>query len=89
MQAILELIAARVREIHPLLVTCTPVLHRFRDAYHAGAHGEGWDEPLRYLTQLDKLSDLVSHSIAIGIALTVRRLLREVSTLAACNCTPW
>jgi hypothetical protein len=75
LQAILEFIAVRVTDMHALLSGLTPALNRFRDVHSRGTTGSAWDEALRSLAPLGRLIDL---SIAIGNALTVRRLLREV-----------
>ncbi|KAG5192927.1 membrane-associated apoptosis protein-domain-containing protein [Tribonema minus] len=72
-QAMLGLVSGRVREIQQLLSSMAPALSRFKDAHDRGG-GQGWDEALRSLAPLEKL---LQHSIAIGTALTLRRLLRE------------
>eukprot|EP00752_Nemacystus_decipiens_P003733 g3439.t1 len=69
-KAVLDFVAARVREMQLVLTAKQTVLEEFRAAYTSNH----WDEALRAIGNLDSF---VEDAIAIGNALTLRRLLTE------------
>ncbi|CAN0212276.1 unnamed protein product [Scytosiphon promiscuus] len=69
-KAVLDFVATRVREMQLMLTAKSAVLEEFREAYATSR----WEEALRSVGNLDSF---VEDAIAIGNALTLRRLLNE------------
>ncbi|CAM9640995.1 unnamed protein product, partial [Phaeothamnion confervicola] len=85
-RAALDFVATHVREIQGIVHANDAALQRFRADY---ASRDRWEEALAAVMGGGRLDALVTHSIAVGNALMLRRLLRRALGDVCQSSTPW